>query len=157
MLTNSQRPTALVVTPAAWRSPETLSSGEAAAERTTPPEFDLPTSQKERDALLGLIRLDQHTNPPLGDLIVNPELAVAVLDSELRLAIDTYRDRHSKDSKIHGEADLVEASLKAAEAIAGMLATPMGITDPTERTELEQAMVDWLARANVAIILSKKT
>lgn len=147
MLTNSQRPTALVVTPAAWRSPETLSSGEAAAERTTPPEFDLPTSQKERDALLGLIRLDQHTNPPLGDLIVNPELAVAVLDSELRLAIDTYRDRHSKDSKIHGEADLVEASLKAAEAIAGMLATPMGITDPTERTELEQAMVDWLARA----------
>lgn len=147
VLTSSQRPTALVVTPAAWRSPETLSSGEAAAERTTPPEFNLPTSQKERDALLGLVRLDQHTNTPLGDLIVDPELAVAVLDFELRSATDTYRNVFGQDSTIHGEADLIEASLKAAEAIAGILATPMGVTDVTERDALEQSMVQWLARA----------
>lgn len=147
MLTNNQRPTALVVTPAAWRSPETLSSGEAAAERTAPPEFNPPTSQKERDALLGLIRLDQHNGAPLGDLIVGPELAVALFDSELRSATDTYRNVFGKGSKINGEADLVEASLKAAEAIAGILATPMGVTDPTERDALEQSMVDWISRA----------
>lgn len=143
MLTSSQRPTALVVTPAAWRSPETLSSGEAAAERTTPPEFSLPTSQKERDALLGLIRLDQYDNTTT----VSPELTVAVLDFELRSATDTYRNVFGQGSTINGEADLVEASLKAAEAIAGILATPMGVTDTTERDALEQSMVQWLARA----------
>lgn len=144
-------------------TPEALSTHETSAEalrHDTPPEFDIPTTPQQRDALIGLIRLDRYTNAPLGEENVSPELAVTLFDSQLQRATRAYRNVHAPDSGVHGESDLLDLSLDAADAIAGMLATPMGITEPEERAALEQSLGEWLARAertNRVLELNSKT
>lgn len=107
-------------------------------------EFPAPRNLAQNEVLLNILRIDSAIDNP-DDRLVPSDVAVVALETQISMIADRLNS-----IAIRSEQDVAATCIDGAEAIAGLLAVPNGITDEQRRDELVQQMANWLKRAELS-------